>query len=122
MTQYRIQSIHVDFSAPCQPDIHAMPAQVQAAGAAIRREIQQRHQKWLRDERIRRGQDRHAADQIEKYARKGMPHTPLPPAADRSQMEHRDLSDAYHAWAGTASPRHDLTPEMSQLLRSVVAA
>jgi hypothetical protein len=116
------RTITVDFSAPCQPNIHAMPAQVQAAGAAIRREIQQRYQKWLRDERMRQLQERHAAHVTEKYARKGMPHTPPPPAADRSQMEHRDLSDAYHAWAGTASPRHDLTPEMSQLLRSVAAA
>lgn len=106
----------VDFEVPCVPDLHAMPKDVQAAGAKIRREIQRRYRKISYEA----GCD-HITQDIRPARRavQGKPPASItPPRGERAQAAYDALVEAYHAWSNTASRGTPYRPD-PDLLRYV---
>ncbi len=91
----------IDFVVPCSPSIHDMPKNVQDAGVKIRHEIQRLYQQISYEA---------GCDHITQNVRparfaalgKGSPSV-TPSRADAAQKAYDDLSEAYNAWAKTAS-------------------
>jgi hypothetical protein len=109
-TRSRADFSDIDFTNPCVPDIHEMPADVQKAGRKIRREIQRRYGKAAALSRNAAGYARSANKAFRAVGDRKVG------IADEAWDDHKRLSDAYHAWARTASGPHDPDPD---LLRTV---
>lgn len=108
--------IEAVLETPCQPDLHHEDAYRRMAGRLFRQEIQRHHNYWLAQERGRENRELHSSHQAAKYAEWGRGYTSPPEPADEAFQAWRDLSDAYHAWAGTTSPRPEYTEEHKALL------
>lgn len=90
----------IDFAIPCHPDIHAMPEGVQAAGAAIRREVQylygQACEMYRSADGYQRAYQRSRRDAFQAVGDRKATE------AEAVWADYEALFQAYHAWSNTA--------------------